>query len=79
MSENPLRKLRVMNGVTMYGMAELLGVSRSRVSRIEHRPLDRMRVDSVRRYVEALGGTLGVEVVFDDDGTRFPIQVDEAD
>ncbi len=37
---------------------------RARVSRLEGGDLERSQVDTLRRYVEAVGGTLHVEVEY---------------
>ena len=42
-------------------------VSQNRVSRIEHGDIERAQVDTLRKYVEALGGTLHVEVEYGDE------------
>lgn len=39
-----------------------LSVSQNRVSKIERGDIDKAQVDTLRRYVEALGGTLHLEV-----------------
>ena len=48
--------------MTQVELARRLHVSQNRVSRIEHGDFDRTQVDTLRRYVEALGGTLHVEI-----------------
>ena len=42
-------------------------MSQNRVSRIEHGDIERAQVDTLRKYVEALGGTLHVEVEYGDE------------
>ena len=39
-------------------------VRADRISRIEHGDIERAQVDTLRKYVEALGGTLHVEVEY---------------
>lgn len=56
-----LRELREAQGMTQTDVAEILGVSQRRVSEIERGECDRIRVDTLRRYVQALGGTLRIE------------------
>lgn len=66
-----LKELREALSLTQVELADRLNVSQNRVSRIEHGDIDRTQVDTLRRYVEALGGTLRVEVVYR--GERFEI------
>ena len=56
-----LRELREAQGLTQTDVAVVLGVSQRRVSEIERGQCDRIKVDTLRRYVQALGGTLRVE------------------
>jgi hypothetical protein len=44
---------------------------KARVSNIEHGDLERVQIDTLRRYVEAVGGALRVEVELGDE--RFQI------
>ena len=60
-----LRELREESDLTQVALAELLQVSQNRVSRIERGELDRTQLDTLRRYIEALGGTLHLEAEFD--------------
>ena len=62
-----LREIRESMAITQVELAERLNVSQNRVSRIEHGDIDRAQLDTLRRYVEAVGGTLRVEVVIGDD------------
>ena len=57
-----LRELREALQLTQVEVAARLDVSQNRVSRIERGDIDRAQVDTLRKYVEALGGTLRVEV-----------------
>ena len=59
-----LRELREALSLTQVELAARLKVSQNRVSRIEHGDIERAQVDTLRRYVEALGGTLRVEVQY---------------
>lgn len=59
-----LRELREALSLTQVELAARLNVSQNRVSRIEHGDIERAQVDTLRRYVEALGGTLRVEVQY---------------
>ncbi|MDO8731459.1 MAG: helix-turn-helix transcriptional regulator [Actinomycetota bacterium] len=62
-----LRELREASNLTQVELASLLHVSQNRVSRIEHGEIERSQVDTLRKYVEALGGTLHVEVEYGDE------------
>lgn len=62
-----LRELRSQFGLTQVELATELNVSQNRVSRIERGDLDKSQVDTLRRYVEALGGHLRLEVQVGDD------------
>ncbi|WP_216353774.1 helix-turn-helix domain-containing protein [Arthrobacter sp. SRS-W-1-2016] len=42
-------------------------MSQNRVSRIEHGDIDRAQVDTLRQYVDAVGGRLRVEVELGDE------------
>jgi predicted transcriptional regulator len=61
-----LRELREAIGLTQVQLADALVVSQNRVSRLEHGDIERTQVDTLRRYVEALGGQLHVEVEIGD-------------
>ncbi len=57
-----LRELREALDLTQGEIARLLDVSQNRFSRLEHGDIERTQVDTLRRYVEAVGGQLHVEV-----------------
>ena len=57
-----LRELREALALTQTELARTLGISQKRVSEIERGEVDRTKVDTLRRYAAALGGTLRVEV-----------------
>ncbi len=62
-----LRELREALNITQVELAGWLDVSQNRVSRIEHGDIERTQVDTLRRYVEAIGGRLRVEVELGDE------------
>ncbi|MFT4035556.1 MAG: XRE family transcriptional regulator [Patulibacter sp.] len=64
-AEIELHDLREHRGVTQTALAAALGIARPRVSRIEHDGED-LRLSTVQRYVEALGGQLKIIATFDD-------------
>ena len=53
-----LAEMRTAAGLTQAELAEALGVSQARVSKIEHGEIS--GIDVVRAYVAALGGTIDV-------------------
>ncbi|MEO8094531.1 MAG: XRE family transcriptional regulator [Pseudolysinimonas sp.] len=61
-----LRELREAVNLTQVELANMLAVTQNRVSRLEHGDLEHTQVDTLRRYVEAVGGQLHVEVEIDD-------------
>jgi DNA-binding XRE family transcriptional regulator len=62
-----LRELREMLAMTQTEVATVLEISQKRVSEIERGQVDRAKVDTLRRYADALGGTLRVEVQVGDE------------
>lgn len=66
LAEMALHELREERGVSQTELAEKLGVSRPRVHTIEKGGED-LRLSTVSRYVQALGGTVKVVAVFEDD------------
>ena len=66
-----LRELRERLDLTQVELAKRLEASQNRVSKIEHGDIERSQLDTLRRYVEAVGGELSVEVKFGDE--RFLI------
>lgn len=66
-----LKELREELHLTQQEVADRLQVGQNRVSNIERGDLDRVRLETLRRYVAAVGGTLRIEVELGDD--RFKI------
>lgn len=62
-----LQELREILSLTQTDIAQTLEISQRRVSEIEHGHVDRTKVDTLRRYAVALGGTLRVEIQVGDD------------
>ncbi|MCY0905305.1 XRE family transcriptional regulator [Arthrobacter sp. H14-L1] len=62
-----LRELREAFELTQVQLAGRLQVTQNRVSRIEHGDVDGAQVDTLRKYVEAIGGTLRIEVELGDE------------
>ena len=61
---NSLREVRLAQKITQMELAAQLHVSQNRISQLEHGEIGRSQVDTLRRYVEALGGQLRVEAAF---------------
>ena len=57
-----LKELRKQAGLTQAEMAETMRVSQNRVSQIESGGAERSRLETLRNYAEALGGSLTVEI-----------------
>ena len=53
-----LKEARKISNMTQVQVAREIGVSQNRVSRMENGDMNAMSVDSLRRYVTALGGEL---------------------
>lgn len=68
-----LRALRRARGLTQVELAERLGVSQNRVSRLERGEIQRVRIDTLARYVESLGGSLHIEMRVGD--AHYPLVV----
>lgn len=66
-----LRELREAAELTQVQLSQQLNVSQSRVSNIERGEIDHTEVDTLRKYVEALGGKLSVTMEIG--GESFPI------
>ena len=67
--EIALSELREMRGVSQSAVAAELETSRPNVSRIE-KEVD-VRLSTLERYVEALGGKLEIHAVFDDEDVKL--------
>ena len=57
---NALREARCAQGMTQLQLAEIMGLSQGRVSHIESSDLVAMSLDTIKRHVEALGGTISL-------------------
>jgi len=53
-----LRKARKAAHLTQVELAQAMGVSQNRVSRMENGDIGTMSIDTVKRYIEALGGSV---------------------
>lgn len=61
-----LSEMRKERGLTQQAIAGAMGVTQARVSQMESGRLDRMQVDSLAAYIEALGGHLRLVADFGD-------------
>ncbi|MBP2319727.1 putative transcriptional regulator [Kibdelosporangium banguiense] len=61
-----LAELRQQAGLTQTDIARIMGVSQARISQLEHGDAHQLEVDTIRRYVTALGGALKIVVDFAD-------------
>lgn len=66
-----LKELRKELRITQVELAQQLQVSQNRISRIEHGDIEKSQVDTLRKYVEAMGGTLRIDVEVD--GKKFQL------
>lgn len=62
-----LAEIRRARHLTQQQVAAALGVSKARVSQIEHGQADRAAIQGLASYVEALGGRLELVVNFGDE------------
>jgi transcriptional regulator with XRE-family HTH domain len=62
-----LRELREALDLTQADLARIMNVSQNSVSKLERGDIDRTLVDTLRRYVEAIGGSLRIEVEVGDE------------
>ena len=62
-----LMAIRKALGVSQVQLASTLEVSQNRVSQIERGQIDKTQLDTLMRYVEALGGTLTVSAQIADE------------
>jgi transcriptional regulator with XRE-family HTH domain len=65
----PLRQLREAAGLSQEDLAERMDVSPARVAAIEGGDLETVMVHVLRRYVQALGARLHVEIEHGQDRT----------
>jgi DNA-binding XRE family transcriptional regulator len=62
-----LAEIRESSGLNQTDLADRLGVSQSRVSRIERGDMDHTEIATVRAYVGALGGEVEIVAKFGDE------------
>jgi predicted XRE-type DNA-binding protein len=66
-----LAQMRKQHGLTQAQVAQAMGVSQARVSKMEHGDVERMQVESIAAYVNAIGGHLRLVADFDQATTTF--------
>ncbi|MEU4448077.1 XRE family transcriptional regulator [Actinosynnema sp. NPDC050801] len=75
-----LARLREQRGLSQSQVAARMGISQPRVSQLERGEVDQLVVETLHRYVAALGGHLRVVADFDDhDVTVSTNEVDRSD
>lgn len=75
-----LTVLREQAGLSQTEVAKRMGISQPRISQLENGELGQMEVDTVSRYVGALGGHLKIVADFDDhEVTVSTSEVDRSD
>lgn len=55
-----LREAREARHMTQVELAKAMGVSQNRISRMENGDIGTMSLDTIRRYIEAVGGKLSL-------------------
>ncbi len=55
-----LREARKASHMTQVELAKTMGVSQNRISRMENGDIGTMSLDTVRRYIEAVGGKVSL-------------------
>lgn len=66
-----LREMRDQYALTQNKLAERMNISQRRISEIEQGDLSKTKVDTLRRYVEALGGQFEITAHFGDTSYRL--------
>jgi transcriptional regulator with XRE-family HTH domain len=69
--EFKLRELRQLKSLTQQQLAQQLGVTQNRISKFERLDLDKSELQTIRSYVQALGGKLKVVVTLDE--VEYPL------
>jgi predicted XRE-type DNA-binding protein len=71
--EYKLKELRKQQGLTQQQLADKLGITQNRISKLEKLDLDRAELQTIRSYINALGGELSLVVEID--GNQHKIQI----
>jgi predicted XRE-type DNA-binding protein len=68
-----LRQLRSLTAMTQVQLAQSLGVTQNRISKLERYELGRLELQTIRSYIDALGGELSLVVELD--GVQHKIEI----
>lgn len=66
-----LRELREESALTQVELASRMNVTQARVSHLESGEIHRAQLDTLRKYAEAIGGELRVEIALGDQVHRI--------
>ncbi len=66
-----LREARKECRMTQEQLSQKMGIGQKRVSALENGKLDVLKIDTLRRYVEGLGGTLEITASFPEKHIRL--------
>jgi predicted XRE-type DNA-binding protein len=66
-----LRELREWSSLTQAQLASRMNVSQTRVSHLESGEINRAQLETLRKYAEAIGGELRVEIALGDEVHRI--------
>lgn len=66
-----LRELREWSSLTQAELASRMNVSQTRVSHLESGEINRAQLETLRKYAEAIGGELRVEIALGDEVHRI--------
>ena len=61
-----LGEVRKAQGVTQRELAQRIGVSQNRISKIEKGDFHKTQLRTAQKYIEALGGTVSINATFGD-------------
>lgn len=68
-----LAEVRKAQGVTQRELAQRVGVSQNRISKIEKGDFHKTQLGTVQKYIEALGGRVSVDATFGE--TVIPLRL----
>jgi predicted transcriptional regulator len=66
-----LRELREALELTQVDLAEIMKVSQNSVSKLERGELEHAQIETLRRYIEAIGGSLHLVAALGDERIRI--------
>jgi len=62
MTTTTLREIRTNAKIRQWELAEKMGISQARVSRMEHTYIGNLAIDTIRRYIAALDGEVVIVI-----------------